>query len=52
MIVEGVQVEGIVKKTLQLQKMGVLVSSGRGSSRITTGIPTNTKTIGENTEMA
>lgn len=30
----------------------MLASSGRGSSRITAGIPTNTNTIRENTEMA
>lgn len=44
MVFEGVQVEGSVEETLQLQKMGVLVSSGRGSGRLAAGIPAHRRT--------
>lgn len=43
-VFEGVQVEGSVEETLQLQKMGVLVSSSRGGGRLTPGIPTHGNT--------
>lgn len=43
-VFEGVQVEGSVEETLQLQKMGFLVSSGRGGGRSAAGIPAHRTT--------
>ncbi len=43
-VFEGVQVEGSVEETLQLQKMGFLVSSGRGGGRSAASIPAHRTT--------
>ena len=44
MVFEGVQVEGSVQETLQLQQVGILASGSRSSSRFTTSIPRHTNT--------